>query len=780
MDRSRALLENAVQYEYMRCVAESDTKPNADVYKSLQGNVSNLLILSLARTYVGDAGVVAITQLAHLMPNLLVLDLRHNGVSNAACPDLLIGCMQAHRLALLDVSGNRLITRQGGTDLLKLASRHPTLININTNGSLVSRYYESRIEGHCSRRRAAIFGETDTQHPLSTFKSNWEAVFGSQDYTDFVEARRQAAEVGSAFLLKKYNVRLEARRENDDSISPKGSVTMESSPNVAAPLAILEKQDSVGDFFGRAAQTANGSDAASIPCPPSAGPTPGLARRAARPLSSKNTDTITTLKNLQEQNAEEHVAESPQKAQSVSQSASSTSSSTSSTETSVSSSVEPQRLDECEVGGEEKPDLFDSVLDGASLFKLIAAYTPKEIEVETRFKYPGKLQYIPAVGAPDPFVMPESPAPLPPQPGLVVEVEDSCPFWSFFHSSDPDGVKERRARANPNDNLIESQRALQEKIHEANIAPPVSYLQALSELAQNTETANPTAAKPEEEEEEGESNKKEAEVVLFSPQPPEVPAGGERNAIISEASPTEQPEPTVPAEPFSPPEGVTMEDTENNQEKSDDDTPKKNTQREQTEGAAGGKEMVCSASLVPRPWAFGDGLLRGADSRCFNTSTAMAFYAVMDESTDLDTKVPSEMPSVADAKLPNAGQHEVSRGSTAESMEGTEAGVNTEWGLSTVVVPEGGDGCVMDVGKALRTHGLDINSVRAHPSGLTQGDYTSWYALENVVDLREGARLTSGSLNKTGSLLATGSYDLTAKVFCLFLYFCILSHPPFA
>eukprot|EP00756_Hemistasia_phaeocysticola_P011199 Hpha_TRINITY_DN15097_c2_g13::TRINITY_DN15097_c2_g13_i1::g.123462::m.123462/K19760/DAW1; dynein assembly factor with WDR repeat domains 1 len=145
----------------------------------------------------------------------------------------------------------------------------------------------------------------------------------------------------------------------------------------------------------------------------------------------------------------------------------------------------------------------------SELFELIDSYSPKVIEIDTPFKFPGRIDYVPAVGGPDAFLQPPPPAPLPPvqrPPGEAPVAEPSASellmFWSFVTTSNPQlaaahsrrlSVTDAPPPVNPNDNTDESLRMLQSEIYHANIAPPAGYATALQQVGR-TEDQRPVAA----------------------------------------------------------------------------------------------------------------------------------------------------------------------------------------------------------------------------------------------------------------------------------------------
>eukprot|EP01062_Namystynia_karyoxenos_P081218 TRINITY_DN887_c0_g2_i1.p1 TRINITY_DN887_c0_g2~~TRINITY_DN887_c0_g2_i1.p1 ORF type:complete len:1514 (+),score=462.77 TRINITY_DN887_c0_g2_i1:423-4544(+) len=147
------------------------------------------------------------------------------------------------------------------------------------------------------------------------------------------------------------------------------------------------------------------------------------------------------------------------------------------------------------------------------LFEFIDAYQPATITIDTPFKFPGRIDYVPAVlGGPDSFLQPDPPAPLPPCTAVrpppasapareAGDKEGQGMYWSFVTTSNSALAYEHRRRrtaavqrGNPNDNPEAALAKLQSQIYLANIAPPAGYPAAATHGGAASAAQAPAAA----------------------------------------------------------------------------------------------------------------------------------------------------------------------------------------------------------------------------------------------------------------------------------------------
>lgn len=100
--------------------------------------------------------------------------------------------------------------------------------------------------------------------------------------------------------------------------------------------------------------------------------------------------------------------------------------------------------------------------DLTDLFACVALYEPKEIELPTKFLWPGKMEYMAAVHAPDPMLAPSMPEPFIADDSAGGGNDaDLGMYWNFFHTANR--PTSRTAPDGTNDDDPEEQHRLYEK-----------------------------------------------------------------------------------------------------------------------------------------------------------------------------------------------------------------------------------------------------------------------------------------------------------------------------
>eukprot|EP01059_Diplonema_ambulator_P009146 TRINITY_DN18984_c0_g1_i1.p1 TRINITY_DN18984_c0_g1~~TRINITY_DN18984_c0_g1_i1.p1 ORF type:complete len:942 (+),score=253.68 TRINITY_DN18984_c0_g1_i1:29-2827(+) len=406
---------NEAQKLYLHRVAQEGQKPNATLLSLLGGDIDAFTILSLRNTYVGDAGVVALSRSLHLLKNLAVLDIRDNGVSNAACPVLCSACQRLENLRVLDLSRNKLITRKGGKELLDLIASHASLLWIDVDDTMVSHYYQSRIVSH---------GERKLERLPAELKEKWKQFLSS------MRSSRHAV--------------------------PELDLSVASAPAGALDDIPPEEADIPERQWKKSDRPLSSHDAVlTMPA--------GFVGHVVVHNHSYDEEWLCD----EEWQPVSPIASSPdQPGKTYIQEGSST----------ICISKDPQH--NRVIFGFALPTKYIKVSpEITELFELIHTYEPKEIEIDTPFKFPGKLNYMTAVGGPESFLDPTPPSELPPQEHCAPE--NNSMYWSFMTSSTPAATREQLPPVNPHDNLQASIQNLQTEIYYANIAPPTQYITQL-------------------------------------------------------------------------------------------------------------------------------------------------------------------------------------------------------------------------------------------------------------------------------------------------------------
>lgn len=433
----------------------SGIKPNHDISNALlalpslccagSSTGSAIVSLQLERNYIGDAGLVCLSKvLAKCLPLLQAIGLASNGISNngvtALCSAINDRCNSTalKPLLVLDLRDNPKITRAGGQSLLNAVSRIRNKIAfVQVVGTRVTDYFEGRIIRHVQRQYESL-GDAEQ-----------------------VEVFTLCSELG---LTQEDSQHLVASAGDEDM---RGVVLAPGSPSSLLP-----------QLHGGGRSNSNGGGGSGAAGTAGERTTIAPMYQANAPFDEiwycEDADVPPVISAPPEsRNSEVDIARpsAPSGLESVLYSATpdfysvyqdrENAGSALSRKFTITSLPSHQRT----VYGFCTP-----TADEIDLFNLVDMYKPKTIELPTMFMFPGKLEYLPAVHAPDPMLYPMPPAmPFRPAAGglssgnassvLVAALagtsgggaiagssaalsaasqdseEQKSMFWSFFHSA---------------------------------------------------------------------------------------------------------------------------------------------------------------------------------------------------------------------------------------------------------------------------------------------------------------------------------------------------------
>ncbi|KAJ9457192.1 putative WD40 repeat-containing protein [Diplonema papillatum] len=891
---------NEAQQLYVENIARHNGKANSVVFRSLAGSLSNLKVLSLYSTYIGDAGTVSLSYSLPLLPKLTVLDLRANGISNAACPVLCEQLKRVHTLKVLDVSYNKLITRQGGKDLLGLICANGSIIHIGVARTMVSRYYETRIAAH-GRRRLELQNSA-TQKKWKTYLaslatevvSSGDAAQAGEDEGEDDKNMDDAAKTVPADSIKCTEAASPTRPLIPEP--PGGSSLLDYVSPDTIPVRESSSSNHVKTWHKSARPLATRTDHPTQDPPTTFQPTPPKPKtNAPSPAPPKRSNPPHTESPEEPKESTEpndnlnrpielplNCPHAPPKPKSCSSTDSGACPRIDSpgiealtclhvgdkdtSDKSVFASIPPPYEPSGETmkqstpchhkpssGGDEKekdpkhdklpqpphnstasshmseknsaddlkpkppatqpPPRFSrlqskpstttkphrptpylptsqvcDISSEAALLRLVDAYTPKHIEILTRFKYPGSLNYLPAVGAPEPCLTPTCPSELPPlKPGCTPQ-SDSL-FWSFL-STAASAKKGKEPMKNPNlpENTAAALDKLRTDIYYANIAPPAALTPSNGQnISQVPEPVQQQQSPPEQQDQDQQAQT-------------ESPHG----QTVQEKATLETPDSSSLSKTKLADQDATIPSSHSDQAENsmhDHHYTVDSTQRREAPQESEATSLECEAApsrqLCVRPCP--DGLVYASDFRCLNIHVSRTTALISsDASTNLARicrfgHFPSPVPNIAKS-LPICSTKFTVPADTASVLDmqampslepRAEPDSNTNSILSSprVLLCEGEDRISLaDLSPtqreafAVQTYlartCLSINLIEPVPVGTLpeevqeEGYYLHEVvkpALDNGVPIR-GARLTSGALDDTGRKLATGSYDKTAKI----------------
>jgi dynein assembly factor with WDR repeat domains 1 len=426
----------AGEFYSSECAAHG-VKPNHDLMNAFcrlpslcavgSSNGSFIVSLQLERNYIGDVGLVCLARvISTCLPRLRAVGLGSNGIANgglaALCSAINTRCNtpSVTPILVLDIRDNPKVTRAGGQSLLNAVSRiRNKLAFIQVVGTRVTEYFEGRIIRHVQQQ------------------------YESLSEAEQLEVFTLCSELGL--------VDDEQHGAGEDDV---GVVLVPGSPSSLLPQLVAG---------GRPTSTADGAE----------------ERTTIAPLYQSNApfDEVWYCDDAdvppvvsaqpESRNSEVDIARpsAPSGLESVLYSATpdfysvyqdrENAGSALSRKFTITSLPNHQRT----VYGFCTP-----TADEIDLFNLVEMYKPKNIELPTKFIFPGKLEYVPAVHAPDPMLYPMPPIlPLPSQriappsssstathsaalsvsssAAAVTAIasqeseEQKSMFWSFFHSA---------------------------------------------------------------------------------------------------------------------------------------------------------------------------------------------------------------------------------------------------------------------------------------------------------------------------------------------------------
>ena len=417
---------------YQNECAAKMVKPNHDLHNVFRMTPSSSIVtLQLERNYIGDIGLACLSKvIAEALPNLQAVGLGSNGIANngvaALCAALNQRCQSGSSLApilVLDLRDNPKVTRAGGQSLLNAVSRIRNRLSfIQLLGTRVTDYFECRIIRHVQRQ-----------------------------YDSLVEAE-QLEVFALCSDLGLVGDEQQMQQQQDEDGDRGGIVLIPGSPSSLLPQLGRSSSTAAPD------RTLRGSIAPMF--------------QANAPFDEiwycEDADVAPVVTAQPEsRNSEAEIARpsAPSGLESVLYSATPDFYSVYQDRENAGSALS-RKFTITSMPTRERTvyGFCTPTADEIELFNLVDMYKPKNIELPTAFIFPGKLEYVPAVHAPDPMLYPMPPASffatgnrrvgessqqsvgggsssaglLPPQPNGSAQQESEeqkSMFWSFFHSA---------------------------------------------------------------------------------------------------------------------------------------------------------------------------------------------------------------------------------------------------------------------------------------------------------------------------------------------------------
>eukprot|EP00760_Papus_ankaliazontas_P038657 PhM_4_TR9231/c0_g1_i1/m.19066/K19760/DAW1; dynein assembly factor with WDR repeat domains 1 len=373
---------------YVESCGVMGVRPNKVLLQQLSS--PGLSILQLAGTYVGRQGIIALCSVFGQMPSLRWLGLSQNHLDNETCA---VVCNTLHllkSLQVVDLSNNEKITRVGGHRLLSVVSKLNDLVHMNVSETNVTAYYVRRIRGHAQRHFQAL---------------GFDAVYSLSVLASKAQCMKQA------------------------SLFPhRNSVTPHSLPST--PLPTISAFDMDGDgatldddeiIFARAlvelcgiqiSHLRNEAHDEAWTLPPESEiiqfpqvlttPTPNILQYN----TSANFDVTTATPSaapfcIEHDTLHQHIL----------------------LRHTTPMSFLP--------GGAAVPEDLDTLLQA------VVAFKPKTVVLPTMFRFPGNIDMMPAVHAPDPMLNPPAPfnVPMSSRREMVSPVAGESMFFAFFSNT---------------------------------------------------------------------------------------------------------------------------------------------------------------------------------------------------------------------------------------------------------------------------------------------------------------------------------------------------------
>lgn len=135
MGEGRPSENSGLRARYLELCEQSLVRPNSEVLRMFGPSPRSIRALDFRRNYLGDAGGKAMAACLRLLPELLDLNLRSNGLRDGAIT-FLCGSLAGHpKLATLDVSDNEINDAHGGRALLSLVTENFLITRLRCDNS---------------------------------------------------------------------------------------------------------------------------------------------------------------------------------------------------------------------------------------------------------------------------------------------------------------------------------------------------------------------------------------------------------------------------------------------------------------------------------------------------------------------------------------------------------------------------------------------------------------------------------------------------------------------